>query len=110
MLRAIAFSYVITFTLLSTAEGGIIYHSTLASFQSQGNILSSLDFDSYPTGSSVIGGKLGDLEFLTAPYTVVIGTGVSAYPTVRAVSVSPFFSTQFIGVESITPQAQVYSC
>ena len=104
MFRSMVFGCVGVFTLLSSAEGGIIYHSTLAGFQSQGNILNTLDFDSYPTGNSVISGKLGELEFLTSPYTVIIGTAVPAYQTVRAVSVSPFFSTQIIGVESVTTQ------
>jgi len=84
----------------SETWAGCISYSTQSSFEAQGSILSRLNFDSFGPNGGVTSGLVGGLDFQTGPYTVIIGTGSTAYATVRNVSVSPYFSTQIMGVDS----------
>ena len=93
---------VVVSLVCSETWAGSISYLTQASFEAQGNILSRLNFDSFGPGGGVTGGAIGGLNFQTSPYTVVIGTGNAAYDTVRNVVVSPYFSSQIIGVDSST--------
>ncbi len=93
---------VVVSLVCSNGWAGCIDYSNQASFESQGSILSRLNFDSFGPGGGVTGGAIGGLNFQTSPYTVVIGTGNAAYATVRNVVVSPYFSSQIIGVDSST--------
>jgi hypothetical protein len=95
---------VVVCLVCSDAWAGCIDYSNQASFESQGSILSRLNFDSFGPGGGVTGGAIGGFNFQTSPYTVVIGTGNAAYDTVRNVVVSPYFSTQTIGIDSSTTQ------
>ncbi len=95
---------VVVSLVCSNGWAGCIDYSNQASFESQGSILSRLNFDSFGPGGGVIGGTIGDFNFQTTPYTVVIGTGNAAYATVRNVVVSPYFSKQTIGIDSSTTQ------
>jgi hypothetical protein len=102
-MKSVLLAVVVSLICAETWAGCISY-STQESFEAQGNILSRLNFDSFGPGGGVTGGAIGGLNFQTSPYTVVIGTGNAAYDTVRNVVVSPYFSSQIIGVDSSTTQ------
>ena len=93
---------VVVSLVCSETWAGCIYYSTQASFEAQGSILNRLNFDTFGSSGGITSGAVGEFDFQTGPYTVIIGTGNAAYSTVRNVSVSGYFSSQIIGVDSNT--------
>jgi hypothetical protein len=80
----------------------LVYYSDQSTFESQGNILSRANLDSYGTGEAIIGygTVLGGVVVQDSPYLISLGTANGIYPTVQNVAVSPEFSSVDFAVQS----------